>query len=147
LLLDEPSNGLDPEGQSDICELIKQLHERGITVVLASHQLAEVTQVCTRLVIINQGSIHYEGSMEEALAERPHATIQVDKDLFSLTPIITSLHPDIEIDADRRSVVLNHDAISLRPQVISILLSAGYDITSVQQSRVTLAEIYAEAVS
>lgn len=147
LLLDEPSNGLDPEGQSDICQLIKQLHERGITVVLASHQLAEVTQVCTRLVIINQGSIHYEGSMEEALAERPHATIQVDKDLFSLTPIITSLHPDIEIDADRRTVVLNHDAISLRPQVISILLSAGYDITSVQQSRVTLAEIYAEAVS
>jgi hypothetical protein len=85
--------------------------------------------------------------MEDALAERPHATIEVDKDLFSLTPIICSLHPDIEIDTDRRIVVLNHDAISLRPQVISILLSAGYDITSVQQSRVTLAEIYAEAVN
>jgi ABC-2 type transport system ATP-binding protein len=147
LLLDEPSNGLDPEGQADICRLIKEMREGGRTIVLASHQLSEVTQVCSRLVIINKGSIHYEGSMRDALAERPHATIRVDRDLSSLAPLLSNLHPDIEIDVDNRETILNHDAIALRPQVLSILLSAGYDITHIQQSRVTLAEIYAEAVS
>jgi len=147
LLLDEPSNGLDPEGQSDICRLIKQLQRRGITIVLASHQLAEVTQVCTHLLILNKGSIHYESSMQDALAERPHTSIEVDRELFSLTPLLESLHPEIEIKPESREIVLNHEAIALRPQVLSMLLSAGYDIIQIQQSYVTLAEIYAEAVN
>ncbi len=147
LLLDEPSNGLDPEGQSDICRLIKQLHEMGKTIVLASHQLAEVTQVCTQLAILNLGSIHYQSSMVEALAERPHTTIQVNMDLNPLVPLLSSLHPQIEVLPERFEIVLNHDAIDLRPQVLSILLDSGYDITHIGQSQVTLAEIYAEAVN
>lgn len=147
LLLDEPSNGLDPEGQADICRIIKQLHSNGKTIVLASHQLTEVTQMCTQLVILNRGSIHYESSMQEALAERPHTSIQVNKDLYSLTQLLQNMHPDIEINSGRREIVLNHEAIALRPHVLSILISAGYDVTHIQQSRVTLAEIYAEAVN
>lgn len=147
LLLDEPSNGLDPEGQADICRIIKQLQSDGKTIVLASHQLTEVTQICTQLVILNRGSIHYESSMQDALAEQPHTSIQVDKDLYSLAPLLQNLHPEIEINPGRREIVLNHEAIALRPHVLSILLSAGYDVTHIQQSRVTLAEIYAEAVN
>jgi ABC-2 type transport system ATP-binding protein len=147
LLLDEPSNGLDPEGQAGICRIIKQLHSDGKTIVLASHQLSEVTQICTQLVILNQGSVHYESSMQDALAERPHTLIQVDRDLYTLATLLENLHHDIEVYPDRREIILNHAAIALRPQVLSILLSAGYDVTHVQQSRVTLAEIYAEAVN
>lgn len=146
LLLDEPSNGLDPEGQDHICQLIKRLHHEGKTIVLASHQLSEVTQVCTHLVIINEGRIRFESSMVEALTEQPHATIKVDKDLSVIASLLTDLHPDLEIDSSNREIVLNHDAIALRPQILSILLSAGYDITYLQQSRVTLAEVYAEVV-
>lgn len=146
LLLDEPSNGLDPEGQADICKIIKRLHSEGKTIVLASHQLAEVTQVCTQLVIINEGGLHYENSVQDALAERPHATVHVDKEISSVAPLLQSLHSDIEVDTDNQRIILNYEAISLRPQVLSILLSAGYDITHIQQSRVTLAEIYAEVV-
>ena len=147
LLLDEPSNGLDPEGQADICHLIKQLHENGKTIVLASHQLAEVTQVCTQLAILNLGSLHYQSSMGEALAKRPHTTIQVNKDLTPLVPLLSSLHPQIEVVPEQYKVILNHDAIDLRPQVLGILLDSGLDITQVEQSHVTLAEIYAEAVN
>jgi ABC-type multidrug transport system ATPase subunit len=147
LLLDEPSNGLDPEGQADICRLIKHLHGQGKTIILASHQLAEVTQVCTQLVILNKGSIHYQSSMRDALAERPHTSIQVNRELDSLIPLLESLHSDIEISQDRTEIILSHDAISLRPQVLAILLRAGFDITHIEQSHVTLAEIYAEAVN
>lgn len=144
LLLDEPSNGLDPEGQADICRHIKALHATGKTIVLASHQLHEVTQICTYLVILNSGTIHYQNTMAGALAERPHVVIKTDRDLGVLRPMLMSIHADIEVDD--RELVLNNEAILLRRQVLSMLLGAGYDISHVEHSRVTLAEIYAEAV-
>ncbi|MFN2221429.1 MAG: ABC transporter ATP-binding protein [Candidatus Promineifilaceae bacterium] len=144
LLLDEPSNGLDPEGQAEICQQIKTLHSRGQTIVLASHQLHEVTQVCTHLVILNRGEIHYENRMADALTLRPHTSITVDKTLEPVRRLLSSLSPTIEI-VDQE-VALNNEDLVLRRQILRILLSAGYDITGVDQSRVTLAEIYSEAV-
>ena len=144
LLLDEPSNGLDPEGQAEICYQIQKLNQDGKTIILASHQLQEVTQVCTYLVIMNQGSIHYQNQMKAALAERPHTKIVVNKDLSPLEKLLIKLHPDIELFD--KEIVLNFDAIALRPNVLRILLSNGYDIVRIEQSRVTLAEIYAAAV-
>lgn len=144
LLLDEPSNGLDPEGQADICREIKALHASGKTIVLASHQLQEVTQVCTHLIILNTGTIHYENRMADALSMRPHTSIEVTKDLGPLRNLLVGLNADVEVG--EQEVILSNKAIALRPQVLRILLSAGYDVTKVEQSRVTLAEIYAEAV-
>jgi ABC-2 type transport system ATP-binding protein len=144
LLLDEPSNGLDPEGQDDICRLIEKLKSDGQTVILASHQLQEVTRVCSRLIILNRGSIHYQNPIGVALSERPHAVIEVDRPIHPVRNIIESLHSEVEIN--ERKVVLRNEAIAMRRQVLGILVSAGYDILRVQQSRVTLAEIYAEAV-
>lgn len=144
LLLDEPSNGLDPEGQSDICRQIENLHSQGKTILLSSHQLAEVTQVCTSIIILNEGKIHYQNQMQGALAERPFATIRVDKEINDLAPILLGLHPDIEINGNE--IILNRESMTLRRQILSILISAGYDITKVEQNRVTLAEIYAEAI-
>jgi len=144
LLLDEPSNGLDPEGQSEICNQIKSLRDRGKTIVLASHQLHEVTQVCTHLIILNRGSIHYENRMVDALTMRPHTSIRVSKDLEPLRKLLSSLSP--ELDIGLQELTLNNEDIRLRRQVLRVLLSAGYDIVAVDQSRVTLAEIYSEAV-
>lgn len=143
LLLDEPSNGLDPEGQSDICRQIQDLQGQGKTILLASHQLTEVTQVCTSLLILNNGKIHYQNRMEGALAERPYATIRADRDLSDLAPVLISLHPELEVEGNE--VILNKEAMRLRRQILSILISGGYDILKVEQNRVTLAEIYAEA--
>lgn len=93
---------------------------------------------------MNQGTIHYENQMKAALAERPHTRIFVNRDLSPLHTLITHLHPDIELFD--QEIVLNYDAIGLRPNVLRILLSNGYDIIRIEQSRVTLAEIYAAAV-
>jgi ABC-type multidrug transport system ATPase subunit len=111
-LLDEPSNGLDPEGQDEICRRIQELHAQGKTIVLASHQLFEVTQICTRLIILKQGTIHYENQIEGALAERPNATIRVDKSLEPIKPLLLSLHPEIEINENE--VILHREAMTLR---------------------------------
>lgn len=144
LLLDEPSNGLDPEGQSDIQRLIRRISARNQTILMSSHQLPEVTQTCDYLIILKQGRIHYKGTMAEALALRPHVTIQVDRDLAPADEILTTLHHDIEIDG--RNLILINEAIRLRRQILSILVGMGFDIIGVAQKRRTLEEIYAEAV-
>jgi ABC-2 type transport system ATP-binding protein len=65
LLLDEPTTGLDPAGMRDMRALVKRLAGEGITVLLSSHLLAEVEELCDRVAIIRSGRIVYEGSLEE----------------------------------------------------------------------------------
>jgi ABC-2 type transport system ATP-binding protein len=65
MVLDEPATGLDPAGMRDMRRLIRRLADQGITVVLSSHQLAEVEELCNRVAIIRQGRIVYEGAIAE----------------------------------------------------------------------------------
>jgi ABC-type multidrug transport system ATPase subunit len=81
VVLDEPTNGLDPQGMKEVRELIAQLsHEHGMTVFLSSHLLNEVEQVATRMAIINKGKLVVQGSVEELL--RPSAK----KIIFNVEP-------------------------------------------------------------
>ncbi|HLY51040.1 MAG TPA: ABC transporter ATP-binding protein [Solirubrobacteraceae bacterium] len=65
LLLDEPTTGLDPGGMRDMRVLIQSLAARGITIVLSSHLLAEVEEVCNRVAIVQKGRIVYEGQIAD----------------------------------------------------------------------------------
>jgi ABC-2 type transport system ATP-binding protein len=68
LLLDEPATGLDPAGMRDMRDLVRRLASEGITVLLSSHLLAEVEELCNRVAIIRKGRIIYEGTLAELLA-------------------------------------------------------------------------------
>src|SRR5256886_8647668 len=64
LILDEPSDGLDPEGIHEMRQTILRLHrELGLTILLSSHFLNEVEQLCTRIAVLNQGRMVFEGSL------------------------------------------------------------------------------------
>ncbi len=65
LLLDEPATGLDPAGMRDMRRLIRRLADEGMTVLLSSHLLGEVEELCNRVAIVRQGSIVYEGAIAE----------------------------------------------------------------------------------
>jgi ABC-type multidrug transport system ATPase subunit len=65
LFLDEPTLGLDPQGQEDIQNLLLQLNQEGVTIFLSSHLLHEVSNLCSRIAIINKGKLIVEGSMDE----------------------------------------------------------------------------------
>jgi ABC-2 type transport system ATP-binding protein len=67
LILDEPANGLDPEGVREMRSLIGALAGRGRTVLVSSHDLSEVEQVCDWLVLIDQGRCVYQGSTRQLL--------------------------------------------------------------------------------
>jgi ABC-2 type transport system ATP-binding protein len=68
LLLDEPTTGLDPAGMRDMRDLVRRLAGEGITIVLSSHILAEVEDLCNRVAIIRKGSVIYQGSLSELMA-------------------------------------------------------------------------------
>jgi ABC-2 type transport system ATP-binding protein len=65
LLLDEPTTGLDPGGMRDMRLLVQRLANQGITIVLSSHLLAEVEEVCNRVAIVQRGKIVYEGEIAD----------------------------------------------------------------------------------
>jgi len=65
LLLDEPATGLDPAGMRDMRLLIRRLADQGMTVLLSSHLLGEVEEVCNRVAIVRSGRIVYEGTIDE----------------------------------------------------------------------------------
>ncbi|MBU6500658.1 MAG: ABC transporter ATP-binding protein [Patescibacteria group bacterium] len=85
LFLDEPTLGLDPQGQEDIQLLLKKLNTKGVTVFLSSHLLNEVSNLCSRIGIINNGVLIAEGTVNE-LREKT----KLDKDK-TLTDIFLNL--------------------------------------------------------
>jgi ABC-2 type transport system ATP-binding protein len=68
LLLDEPTTGLDPAGMRDMRDLVRRLAGEGITILLSSHLLYEVEELCNRVAIIRKGRIVYDGGLGELLA-------------------------------------------------------------------------------
>jgi ABC-type multidrug transport system ATPase subunit len=81
LFLDEPTLGLDPQGQEDIQRLLKQLNEKGVTIFLSSHLLDEVANLCTRVGIINYGTLIANGTLDE-LREQTHLKDKTLTDIF-----------------------------------------------------------------
>ncbi len=67
LVLDEPTNGLDPEGIAEIRELIKNLAKEGNTIIMASHLLDEVEKVCTHVAILKKGTLITTGPVDEVM--------------------------------------------------------------------------------
>jgi ABC-2 type transport system ATP-binding protein len=67
LVLDEPTNGLDPAGMRDIRALVRRLSAEGLTIFLSTHLLSEVEQLCNRVAVVSRGKLVAEGSMREIL--------------------------------------------------------------------------------
>ena len=77
LILDEPTNGLDPAGIRDIRTMIRELGENGVTVLLSSHILAEVQQVCHSVSIIGRGRLLASGAVEDLVGEQQVKQVRV----------------------------------------------------------------------
>ena len=77
LILDEPGNGLDAAGIREVRELIKKLGSTGVTVLLSSHQLGEVQQVCDRVAIMSHGQVIAAGSVAELLAAGTSGDVKI----------------------------------------------------------------------
>lgn len=84
LILDEPTNGLDPMGIADIRELIKKIAASGKTIILASHLLDEVQKVCTHFAILRKGKLIHSGPVEDVTAGTESVEVKADQEIDGL---------------------------------------------------------------
>jgi len=77
LILDEPTNGMDPAGMREIRILLRSLAEKGVTVFLSSHLLHEVEQVCDRVAVLNKGKVVAQGAVNELLGQKSVVRVRV----------------------------------------------------------------------
>jgi ABC-2 type transport system ATP-binding protein len=105
LILDEPTNGLDPQGIHQIRDIIKKIALQGTTILLASHLLDEVEKVCTHVLVLRKGEVLYSGAVDEITSNEGFFELKSDNN-ESLIAILTK-HPSVEkiIEEDDKVIV------------------------------------------
>ena len=104
LILDEPTNGLDPQGIHEIRQIITEIASKGTTILLASHLLDEVEKICSHVIVIRNGIKLYSGSVDEMTASKGFIELKIEKDEEKLLAAL-ELHPSV------KKVVKNHEII------------------------------------
>lgn len=119
LILDEPTNGLDPQGIIQIREIIQEIAKRGTTIILASHLLDEVEKVCTHVVVLQKGKTLYSGKVDEMVASFGFFELSAHHD--DLIPILQTFEffGDVKQEGKYIKAMLNQN---VEPERVNQLL-------------------------
>ncbi len=104
LILDEPTNGLDPQGIHQIRDIIKLIASQGTTILLASHLLDEVERVCTHVMVLRKGEVLYSGTVDAMSSNEGFFELQCD-DHNALMEVVMK-HPAVEKCAEENGKLL-----------------------------------------
>ena len=105
LILDEPTNGLDPQGIHQIRDIIKRIASQGTTILLASHLLDEVEKVCTHVVVLRKGEILYTGLVDGMSANEGFFELQADDAESLMVAVKTHSSVNYVINEDEKILV------------------------------------------
>ena len=145
LILDEPSNGLDPVGQLDMRQLIRTLSSGGRTIVLSSHDMSEVEQLCGRVGIISGGRILAEGSPDQLRGE-PRLRVRAEPAAEAAELAAALAEVDHAELADGTLTLDLADGQGSEPAqsaaVNRQLVGAGLEVSEVQWTRRSLQEVF-----
>lgn len=130
LILDEPTNGLDPNGIIELRNIIKNLNQDGKTILLSSHILSEVEKIVDQIGIINNGSIVFEGSMDQ-LQELRGKNVEVNFKVSDSEKAIKSLTMREATKIDEHHFVVKLEESDKLPEIIKKLVSTDIDIYEV----------------
>ncbi|MCZ2857093.1 ABC transporter ATP-binding protein [Blastococcus sp. VKM Ac-2987] len=139
LVLDEPTNGLDPQGISEIRELLLELHRGGTTIFLSSHLLAEVEQLCSRVGVLDRGRL----VLQDDLATLTAPT--------GATVVRTPTPERVRATLDGRVAAVDGERVVVRggdpAEVNALLVGAGIPVTGLAPERPTLEEVVLAAAA
>ncbi len=144
LMLDEPTNGLDPEGMVEVRNLILHLASQAKTIFLCSHLLAEVQQVCTRVAFINRGVIVKQGTTEDLLRTDNTHYLEVD-DIPRAIEVLRQTAYITEVRPEGRGVQITCTG-ECAADVATTLIGAGLRLNRLQPIETSLESIYLELV-
>ncbi|AIQ69728.1 ABC transporter ATP-binding protein [Paenibacillus graminis] len=154
LILDEPTNGLDPKGIKELREFIRQLAAEGLAVFVSSHLLSEIQLLCDRVAIISKGRVLAVGGVEDLVARNsPYVLWELEplsraKKILDSRPDISLMELDeVTLDdsiiagmgANSLVTVMEEDLI---PEIVAVLVTAEVEVRAVHKINPTLEQLF-----
>ena len=141
LILDEPSNGLDPAGMAEMRQLIRSLGSGRRTVVLSSHLMGEVEQICDRVGVIRDGALVAEGTVEQL---RGNARLRVRAEPLGAAARVAEALPGVRhVDRNDDRLEVSADPASAAA-INSALVHAGIAVSELTVARASLEDVFLE---
>lgn len=141
LILDEPTNGLDPAGMAEMRSFIRSLGRGQRTVLLSSHLMTEVEQVCDRVGVIRSGKLVGEGTVDEL---RGSASLRVRAEPLASAERVVAALDIVKSVASGDGVLRIETDPAFAPWINRALVHAGVDVTELSSERASLEEVFLE---
>lgn len=143
LILDEPTNGLDPQGTREVRNLIRSLANEGITIFVSSHLLSEIQQVCTHLAVMTSGRIVAQGSIEDLRASGRTVVIAKVSDAQTSANLLREMgvdKPSMFGDQVQAEVAAGFDSATFNERMVR----AGVRVSELHLAKQSLEEYFVE---
>lgn len=151
LILDEPASGLDPQGRVELRELLRLLNERGKTVLISSHILSDLEDLCTHLVLIDRGRVVYQGLQRDIMERnlsRYQIRIEAEGDLNAALHIIQARSRTQLIDDQPDTLTVGMPADpKAASELLRALVDGGVAVTNFARTTATLEDVYLQVLS
>ncbi|MGI5127566.1 ABC transporter ATP-binding protein [Pseudonocardia sp. CA-107938] len=144
VVLDEPTNGLDPAGTRDVRRIIGELHAGGATVIVSSHLLAEVEATCTHVAVLQAGGLVATGELSALLASGTGGLVVVTPEVDGAVRALRATGATAyRAESAEPAVVVGEDGPPA-PEVIALLVRAGIPVHEARRRRTNLEELFAQ---
>jgi ABC-2 type transport system ATP-binding protein len=147
LLLDEPASGLDPRARIEIRELLKELRRMGKTIVISSHILHELAELCNTVGIIEQGQLVFSGPVSEIMAKASMGKvvhIMVDERAEDAAKLLAKVNGITQVDLTQHNgqpridVTIDPESGLMVSELPARLVTQGFRVASLQQEQINL---------
>lgn len=148
LILDEPTNGLDPNGIIEIRDLLKKLNEEeGISIIISSHLLSEIEKLVTHVGIISKGKMVFQGTLENLVSKQQHDSklIVETSDIVSSVEILSKLQLTATIENGK--IILPIPSKEMIANLNRQLINAGVDVCEMSPVKKDLETIFMELIN
>ncbi|MCC6416926.1 MAG: ABC transporter ATP-binding protein [Gemmataceae bacterium] len=148
LLLDEPASGLDPRARIEMRGLLKELRSMGKTILVSSHILPELADICNKIGIIERGKLLFDGDVESAIKQvrqRHVMRVAVGNNLTLLAKEQLDAHPDVdtvEIKEDDSMLVTLHEGVSDGSFIADLLVKNSFKLKTLKEEEIDLEDVF-----
>ncbi|WP_439132772.1 ABC transporter ATP-binding protein [Polaribacter sp.] len=138
LILDEPTNGLDPQGIHEIRQIIKKIAANGTTILLASHLLDEVEKVCSHVVVIRKGIKLYAGRVDEMTASQGLLELKIEENEEKLIDFLNNHNAILKVSKDHETIIATLQENISAAEINKTLFAEGFVLSHLVKRKPSL---------
>ncbi len=142
LFLDEPTNGLDPQGRDEMLDLVERTgHEFGISIVMSSHLLSEIERVCDGLIVIDEGKLMRTGRIAELTDETAVLAVEVEWDADRLAAMLADRGLEVQV-LGRELEIAGGGSDGVHDAILDAVVALNLPLVRMERRRRTLEELF-----